>query len=316
MIETRLKKKYKIRLTAVSPSHQRKVLLVEAKINGQSKLCIVDTGASISLISKDVWESLKSNDALLQSSDIVAEAANNSPIGILGKVNLLLEVNEAHKMHQEFYVANEVISEVILGLDWLINNKVTIDTANLLLTFPDLTHQPLTIYDASLKDPFAVVLGDDIEVPARHEIIQTARIRNPIITENVLEPNFALAAKGVFVASVLVRPKEQTVPIQIVNPGHDAVKLYKGTNVGCLQQVDVEVNDPALDSGGNKFKNECENMFYLEHLERKDRERMKKVLKEYQGLFAANLSELGLTSVTEHKIETGDATPRKQLPRR
>ncbi|XP_065063834.1 uncharacterized protein LOC135690257 [Rhopilema esculentum] len=137
--KNKIEKEYKIRLTAVSPLHQRKVLLVEAKINGQSKLCIVETGASIYLISKDVWESLKSNDA---------------PIGILGKVNLLLELNEAHKTHQEFYVANEVISEVILGLDWLINNKVTIHTANLLLKFPDLTHQPLTIYDASLKDPF------------------------------------------------------------------------------------------------------------------------------------------------------------------
>ena len=84
----KVEKEYKNRLTAVSPSHQRKVLLVEAKINGQSKLCIVDTGASISLISKDVWESLKSNDAPLQSFDIVAEAANNLRLQLMARTGV------------------------------------------------------------------------------------------------------------------------------------------------------------------------------------------------------------------------------------
>ena len=33
-------------------------------------------------------------------------------------------------------------------------------------------------------------------------------------------------------------------------------------------------------------------------------------------MFATNSGELGLTSVSEHKIETQDAVPIKQLPRR
>ena len=53
-----------------------------------------------------------------------------------------------------------------------------------------------------------------------------------------------------------MKPKEQTVPIQIINPGADAVKLYKGTSVGCLQQVGIEMNDPVLDSGGNTNSND------------------------------------------------------------
>eukprot|EP00112_Aurelia_sp_Birch-Aquarium-sp1_P002037 Seg1221.15 transcript_id=Seg1221.15/GoldUCD/mRNA.D3Y31 product="Zinc finger protein GIS2" protein_id=Seg1221.15/GoldUCD/D3Y31 len=309
----------KVRLSAVSPSHKRKTLLIEAKLNGVNKLCIIDTGASISLISKNEWESLSNEEPLLPS-DIVAEAANNSPIGILGKVNLFIEVNDARKSNHEFYVANEMLSEVILGLDWLVNNQVVIDTANMQMKFPDSKCQPLLVFDAALKDPTVVVLSDDIEIPGRHEIVQTARIRNPIISESILEPNFDLAEKGVLVASVLVKPKEQTVPIQIINPGVDTVKLYKGTNVGCLQQVDVEMNDPVLDSGGNAnsndFSEQQELHFDLESLKPEEREQMSSVLKEYQGIFATNLSEIGLTSHAEHKIETGDAPPIKQLPRR
>ena len=81
----------------------------------------------------------------------------DSPIGILGKTKLFIEVNDAHKSNHEFYVASEMLSEVILGLDWLVNNQVVIDTANMLMKFPDLKRQPLLVFDAALKDPTVVV---------------------------------------------------------------------------------------------------------------------------------------------------------------
>ena len=62
----------------------------------------MDTGASISLITTD--DSLKSNDGPLLPSDIVAEAATNLPIGIVGKVNVLLEVNNTQRSYHECYV--------------------------------------------------------------------------------------------------------------------------------------------------------------------------------------------------------------------
>ena len=63
-----------------------------------------------------------------------------------------------------------------MGLDWLVNNQVVIDTANMLMKFPDSKCQPLLVFDAALKDPTVVVLSDDIEIPGRHEIVQTAHI--------------------------------------------------------------------------------------------------------------------------------------------
>jgi hypothetical protein len=86
----------KIRLSTISPTSKRKTLIVEAQINGKSKLCIVDTGASISLVSKNEWQLLKGNNASLTPSDIVAEAANNSPKGILGKTALDVKVDPGH----------------------------------------------------------------------------------------------------------------------------------------------------------------------------------------------------------------------------
>ena len=207
-----------------------------------------------------------------------------------------------------------MISEVLLGLDWLMNHQVVIDTSKKLLKFPDSHCQLLTVHDSSLTNPAVVDLSDDIEMPGRHEIIQTAHVRNPMIHESVLEPNCNLAEKGVFVASVLMRPKDQKVPIQIINPGAETVKLYKGTNAGCLHPLDVDLNDPVLQSKGINQENSKEVQFSLDHLKPAEKEQMENVLGQYQGLFANGLSKLGLTSQAEHRIERGNAAPIKQLP--
>jgi hypothetical protein len=82
-----------------------------------------------------------------------------------------------------------MISEIILGLDWLMSNKVNVDLSRMALTFPDLSTKPLSVFDSTVSEPLAAVLDEDIEVPAKHEISQTARIRNRTISESVLGPN-------------------------------------------------------------------------------------------------------------------------------
>ena len=218
----------KIRLSTVSSADEKKTLMVETIINGKPKLCVVDTGASISLKSKAHWQSVQLNDTKLLPSDNVAEAANNSPIGILGKTTLNVQLDENKSSVDEFYVATEMVSEVILGLDWL----VTVDMADMVLKFPDGLTKPLCLFDSTLSDPLAVVLEEDLVVPAKHEVVQTGRIRNPTLNESVLGPNANLSEKGVLVARVIVQPKGQKVPIQIINPGTTPIKLYKLTNYG------------------------------------------------------------------------------------
>ena len=119
-------------------------MLFEVQINCHNKLCIIDTGASISLISKDQWEILNVNNISLLLSDIVAQAANNSIIGILGRVELPVAVNGSENMH-EFYVATDIKIDIILGLDWIINCRATISAASMLLHLPNAMSQIIAV---------------------------------------------------------------------------------------------------------------------------------------------------------------------------
>ena len=97
-------------------------------------------------------------------------------------------------------------SEIILGLDWLVANKVNVDMAEMVLKFPDGTTKPLCLFDLTLTDPLGVVLDEDLVVPAKHEVFRTARVRNPTLNESILEPNMNLRGKGVLVARVVMQP--------------------------------------------------------------------------------------------------------------
>ena len=44
--------------------------------------------------------------------------------------------------------------------------------------------------------------------------------------------------------------------------------------------------------------------------------RLQSLLQGYEGIFASNLSEIGETDVVTHDINTSNASPIKQLPRR
>jgi len=132
-------------------------------------------------------------------SDIVAEAANNSLIGIVGRTVLSVCVNGRQLSDQTFYVANDM-NEVILGLDWCMSRRCVICTPNLLINFPDGSVVLLLIHDSSIADPMSVVLYDDIEIPGNYVIIQRAKVKTPFINESDLEPNISLAERGVLVA--------------------------------------------------------------------------------------------------------------------
>lgn len=135
-------------------------------------------------------------------------------------------------------------SEIILGLDWLIANEVNVDMAEMILKFPDRTSKPLCLFDSTLADPLGVILDEDLVVPAKHKVFKTALMRNPNLNESILEPSMNLSGKGVLVAKVVVQPKNQRVPVQIINPGTTPINLYKGMSVGQLQKVDDESRDP------------------------------------------------------------------------
>ena len=86
--------------------------------------------------------------------------------------------------------------------------------------------------------------------------------------------------------------------------------------VGDLQIMDVDCKDPILDEGGCDSSLFTDFDFNIKHLKSHEKEKLGRVLNTFSNIFAKTSNDLGKTSLTEHKIDTGNAAPIKQLPRR
>ena len=88
-------------------------------------------------------------------------------------------------------------------------------------------------------------------------------------------------------------------------------------SLGQLQEVDDESKDPTfINSKCGPTSADSKIEFDLELLSGEEREKMENLLNGHQDVFAKSSSELDLTTLVEHRIETGEAVPAKQPPRR
>ena len=108
---------------------------MEATVNRSSVLFVIDTGSSVCLMSETKWNEVKTNEQL-EPSDIVAEAANNMPLGILGKTTMKF-VCSGHEFDVEFYVVDKMSQDILLGLNWLVDHGITIFVKERKMSFAD-----------------------------------------------------------------------------------------------------------------------------------------------------------------------------------
>jgi len=85
---------------------------------------LIDTGAGVSLLSKEVWDRLKRTEEMLRpvvSQRIVG--VDGIPIKIEGSVSIPVTIGNVTFNHNVI-VANEITAKAILGLDFLEPKKV------------------------------------------------------------------------------------------------------------------------------------------------------------------------------------------------
>lgn len=101
----------------------------------------MDTGASISLLRKDVWDhatTLPPGVTLQPWSGQTLESAKRSPLTVHGHATVPVRLGTC-MFFARFTVAVDMTTEAILGLDFLESNQCTMDMQHRSLTFPDGT---------------------------------------------------------------------------------------------------------------------------------------------------------------------------------
>ena len=294
-------------------------LFVSGTMKGVEVDCLVDTGATLTLISTKVWNTLCDDTLPLDKFEQDLQSASGELINIKGRTQVELVINGS-KYKLDIVVA-DVDADVILGLDFLMKEGGKLDLGTSTLS---IRGQTLKLSCYGTIGCYRVVVSERTEIPARSEMI----IKGSILTKNFNDKDLCLIEPmdtmfqtgGTIVAKSLVKTKQE-IPLRVINPTHEKQMLYPGTRIATASPVcEVQTtkfktqSQPKHDSVPPHLKDLYERT--IVGLNPKQSKEVSVLLTKYANIFSEGENDIGRNGIIKHKIDTGTAHPIKQPMRR
>ena len=295
---------------------------IVAKINKIWVQAIIDTGATISIISEG---SVPENCPINTNGFMGVLRDVSANIEVVGTVKLNFEITKDVVLHHEFVVLNKkhlLPTNVILGTDILTKIQAVIDfsTSKLLGVYRGKSFS-MKMFSGCRNNamPAAecyqvhVHTGDKLH--ARSEMAYRAYTRAPNgeygIGKNMIKP-------GCFVAESLVKVQDNTVYIKIINLSRKELFLDENAIISSLYNVANEnifcVN---MSDKVELSKSEAVRLCHVPSIKGKEgSEEVLHILNRYRNVISIEGEKLGCANLLEAEINTGDAPPvfKKQFP--
>ena len=302
----------------VSSAAQEAGMYVEADIHQVKCKLLVDTGATVSIVSNDIYQKIPDvARPTLTSTNQEVLTASGDKLNILGRGNFLMRLNDTKDMVVHALVA-QITVDGIIGLDCLRSNAGLIDLQNSML---EVDGRRVSLKYAGKLGGFRVVAHDKVVMPAQSEMIIRGAVddsANKLTyeTDMLVEANETFLKKDKALVGRSLVQASKNVFVRVMNPSADTQIIYPGTIVAQVSPVQEVVNPNSKIDEEGELRTDLINLLERsqEHLTPKQSSEDKRLLKEYEGLFAASDSDYGRTSVVKHNIATRSAQPPRRLP--
>eukprot|EP00731_Ephydatia_muelleri_P008911 Em0004g1249a len=308
-------------------------------VEGRKTDMLLDTGSAVTILRAEVWNELKGVDSGTRELQVVSKSvvtADGSSLEMLGQVTLSVEIGGLVGLHP-ILVAKSLTQECILGADFLVAHGCVLDyTTKTLLAggklvpvhckgqcvspcYPVMCSAVL-MEDTCIQEqcemqvPVSLTLGEGLCAVAREEFC------------GLLEPEpLFMERHGLAVAHSISRNKNGVTIIQIMNPNPTAIRVLKGEKVGKFHSVDeskcVCVLSGSSPEVGSRSQESLESIITslvcdAEDLSSEERKQLKELLHRFSDVISLSDSDIGRTEMIQHHINTENAKPVKQAPRR
>eukprot|EP00731_Ephydatia_muelleri_P014897 Em0008g617a len=243
-------------LTATMKSLCERLQRVEVLIGEKERLgtrganFVIDTGAAVSLVRRDVWEQIVKGDCTLVLEQWAGRrlvGVNGAPLSVSGckKVDIFLNGMPFKVM---CVVTDDIMVEAILGLDFVNAHNGIIDCGSKRLTFPSRNISvPLQMQSSSCplqQNPIGLIVKEKIVIPAASEVELMVDLATPVAKGTWVVAGNTSARHGVMVAHAVVCPNAKPVPVRVVNPREEIVVLKKGTEIAHMELLE---QDPVIE---------------------------------------------------------------------
>ena len=324
---------------------------VPGSVNGMPVTFTADTGASRTIISNRVYESLpvEKRPSLNHSSRLIG--AGGAPINGAGKAKFEISLGPLDLL-PEVLVA-EIEDDALLGYDILRGSEGR--PADILLSSNRIVLDGVSIPVVQIgqeKTTRRVVMADDVEIPGGSEAVISVFVERFEADDDkeldyIVEPTDQFRERyPLQLAATLVNINEgPACKVRVMNPFNEDVELKQNAVIGRAERVEriisviskseSEVESRAsvrriqLDHGkpvarnsqtqpAAKIPKHLETLYERSTQGKSECEKraVGNLLAKFEHTFSKSEWDVGLTSLAEHSIDTGDAAPIKQRPRR
>jgi hypothetical protein len=210
-----------------------------------------------------------------------------------------------------------ITNEFILGLDVLRAYDASVDIGRQTLRLAE--EEILLWIPGARPRPSNLVVAKDQVIPAQCERIIMAKLESPLGVENGLVESSPQVHRpeGIYVARTLVRDSRE-VPVRVMNVNRCDQKFTKGSPLAHCEPVTLvtlpDTEQPQARDASSKLQDVTEAV--RPHLDDGEFRELEELVAEYEDIFAVDSQDHGRTIKVYHRIDTGEARPIRQPPRR
>ena len=260
----------------------------------------------------------------MQQTSNLLRAANGSAIPVLGEA--IVPVTIAGAKYRVRAVISDHIPEPMVGYDFLSEIGAVLDFGKNCLMLDghslSLTSKPFTEWIRR------VVVQQDIRLPNRHECNVSTKVEFSKLARTIVEDGslWITEAKelrpGVYLSRTVVPDRHSEVPVRVLNVSGKPVQLRAGSVISELHQADQVMTeegsneiqvapDPELTKVVDDMISRVDPSVTVE-----TKAELGTLMHEFGSIFSKNETDMGLTNIVMHRIDTGDAEPTRQPLRR
>jgi len=272
--------------------------------------CLIDTGAYVSLIHKQIFQKLNPKPKFIKDCPSI-QSVNGGDLSVEGSAEIEFKFGKQSLKHK-FYIIDGINRNIILGRDWLKQNGVRI--------YFDLGY--LRVGKTYVR------LEEDIHISSIVRLQKKTVLKPNTVTIchvklnkcfNVGESQL-LTLTGTLEGVLSEQPEitiyeslnrvrnPRKVPIMLVNNSQKFINLKRGTvvgKVGCVKENEINsVSQPKVTDQDDIYDDINVPEGYRDKIER--------LVQNNRNIFAQKDTELGKTQTVEMRLDTGNHEPIKQ----
>lgn len=298
---------------------------VDVSINKKRTNALVDTGASITVISALFLNKTSYANAVLTKPDFHFVNGVGGRLKVLGKLDLPISFQGAI-FNFSVHVVDRLPHSLIIGLDFMEKYKVNLDLANKTMSF---LNQAANVFMLKSNSGIARI-AKSTTLPPHSETILSVKVSKRNSDEEVLlEPlDDELHSMHVLGSKCLVKVQNGRSFLRVLNPTNQSIRFSRGKVVANVVDFDhkscavynldttTKPNHMAQTKSKTTPSDTKDISFDLSNsdLNTYQKETMTKFLHKHKDIFATGTHDLGKCNTYMHKIETDPNAKPVKMP--